>query len=386
MGRGGSHVSGGSAHHDSGGGGGGGSGKPANPIVTGIFLIGLGILFLILAIVVPVVMVADPDGDPCAIGDSLNLGEQMICEPPDLDETYIAEVRSVGSRYAKMYKAKKSALTTITRTQVWPKYVSSLDNDESAQWFNVLAPLGVTGSVHVHCSGTKCDKVKMYWLTESQFNSRFDSDGGYIEKDDYLHKDFEDDYDTSALSGKGVYYLVFSNKKERKAVLRYDTTLKYVVYDVSGLNPLACGEKGECEFEDMASGEVILIDVPSKEVREGESVYFDASIHNNDIDWSGVLAAGFILGILGIVCFVLAAIYLYKILKKLGKIGKKVVKKIEKEQEKKEAEKAAEQQAAAAQVAPVAYGDPNYGQQPYPGQPYPGQAYPAQQPYPGQPM
>jgi len=367
----------------SGGGGGGDIELPDNPIARGIlFAIG-AVVFAVCTIAVPIYLVVGADGDYCVAAKSLNLKEQMVCLPPqdDLDETW--ETDPEYPKDVKVYYVKSADWASVgltTRSHSYAPYTTHLS--EEYDDFTVSVSYSAAMDLTLTCTGSKCEKVKVYWLTNDQFRASLDSDGNFIEPSTGLvHKGFTSGstyHTTSPLTtktGSFWYHLIFSNHKEKGVDLTYTANLTYTVYDMSRFTPEKCGE---CEFKNMKAGDRIVM-----EYLDGKHDYMDATIHNDDINWSAVFASAIIFFILTVICGICAAFYLYKVIKKGKKIAKKVNKKIEKHEKKQaEADAAA---AAAAQPAPAAYADPNYGQGAYPAQGYPAQQpYPDQQPYPGQ--
>jgi len=338
-----------------------------NPLTSCIVFGILGCIFLLLTIVIPVALVLSPSGDQCGLADTVNYGEQIYCKPADLDEKWSAEASSKGKDKIKIYKVKASEVTNNheIRRVIYKDYTTYLN--KGWEDFSIYGTVETLIDLSVSCVGSKCDDVRMYWLTDYGFNKAVNDDGEFDEKSvEYYKKDFEVPWETTnrLLCKAGEYnHLVFSNHKNKGVIITYTATIDYEVYNVAGLTPESCGH--DCTFEDMKSGEAIILDYPLP----SESPYYpsvvldtsiDARIHNNDINWSAVIACALIFGLITLVCFLIAAFYLYKFLKKVGKIGKKVAKKIEKEQEKQAAAEAAQ--------------DPYGGQAPYPGQPaYPGQ-------------
>jgi len=386
----------------------------------GCILVILGLIFMICTIAVPVSMVVNPAGDNCVpVGsngkplDNLNRAEQLFCLVPDTDEDYKAETNG-DKGYAKMYVGDIDDLTVVQRPYVWLDYQVSLKG--SYDYFSFSVPNYVFGTLEVRCGkdnvrGEKCGKVIMYLVGSAEFESSVDSAGEFhMSKctdrvDCWKGFDEEEQYNfTFSATGPDTFYLVFALEKNKNTMLAYDITLLYNVYDTSSLDAESCSSKGECKWKgkDLKKDKsLLIIDYPDPYPELGGGCdynnkgsapeYFTGKIHNLDINWSGVAAAAVIFALLTLVCFGLAALFLYKFLKKIGKLGKKVAKKVEKMEEKREAQAAASvsMQPVAAPVQPV-YVDPNMqagypaGQpQPYPGQPYPGQPYPGQ-PYPGQ--
>jgi len=367
MGRGGGSTSGGG-----GGGGGGGIRLPDNPIVNGVCFAIAAVVFAVLTIAIPIYLVVSPAGDLCSPSESLNLKEQMWCVPPedDLDETW--ETDPQYPKDVKVYYVKSADWTgkLTTRSQSYKPYSTYLN--EGYDEFSLSCSYNLALDLDIHCTGSKCDKVKVYWLTNTQYLKSFDSDGNFVESANTpIHKGLNSDYHyvgvlTPPSTGAYFMHLIFSNHKEKGVTVTYTASVNYTVYDMSAFKAESCGE---CEFDDMKKGDVIVM-----EYLDGKHDYMDATIHNDDINWSAVFASAIILFVLTVICAILAVFYLWKVIKKGKKIAKKVEKKVEKEQKKQ-----AEADAAAAAAAQPAYADPNYGQQPYPGQ----EAY-AQQPYPGQ--
>jgi len=361
MGRGGGSAS----KHSTSGGGGGGSvsvGK-GNPIVSGICYGIAAVVFFVLTIAVPVYLVVSPPGDLCTPAKSLNKGEQMTCtlkNKDDLDETWIAEASSSKIKIYKDLASKFASASTTTRVV---RYTYSTTLNEEYDDFTLSAPLGVSGYIDI--SVTRDTYV--YLLSDSTFKSCFDANGVFIR--DYCTK-YENKVSKDSghgafdLTSSGYSHLVVACFKDKDDHISYTLDLTYKVYVLDGFTPKS-GTK--VEFEDMTLNDMIVMDFADTQSKTDS---YDASIHNDDINWSAVFACAAIFALLTIICIILAVFYLFKILKKIGKIGKKVAKKVEKEHEKQAAAEAAAAQDQPAVVVQPA--DPNYGQ-PYGQQPYPGQ-------------
>lgn len=389
-----------------------------DPKILGLGLAILGVVFMICTIAVPVSMVANPSGTPCSSADSLNRNEQAVCYPGEkADEDFLVEYEKKGDGYVKAYRAKKSQLenNNKTRTYIWENYKMQLSG--SYDYFSFSVPVSVSGYLNVFCDewrkNDKCNKVKMWFLSKEKFDSAINE---YGEFDEDAFKKADKGFDSTGsqyyfwANTPGQYVLAFALTKEKPTYVSYDIALRYNVFETKDMEEVEC-KKGECKIKDVKDDEVVIADfvVPDdelcKELEEypelgkvcydectnpqeyvcggkfhaAQPEYFDIKIHDLDINWSGVAAAAVIFALLTLVCFGLAALFLYKFLKKIGKLGKKVAKKIEKMEEEKNST-----QMDAVPAQPV-QADPSYAAgQPYPGQPV-DPSY-AAAPYPGQPM
>ena len=384
------------------------NGGEANPKVLGLLLGIVAVVCLVMAIVAPVLMARARDDHLCAPAESLNFAEQMVCKPKYVGYTFYTSAEY--PKLVKVYREDSMDLNNVTRVQKYKNYETTLS--EHFDDFSLSVPISVFADLTVKCTGDNCNNVKLFWLTDSQFNSAFNSAGEFMENAYNPEKvGFGESDEVHVASSvnftNGVYHIIFSNNQSSSVKIVYSATLTYTVYDVSKLKPQSCS--GKCDFDDLKSGEVIIMEYPST---SGEHEYFDASIYYKDnINWSNVLSTAFVLAGVGILCAIVSACYLKKVLKKIGKFGKKVGKKIEEEAEK-QAEKQQEQSTPAtpaspstpvanstpsatpsASVADPSYGqqqqtyaaDPSYGQQQQP-YAYPAeQSYPAEPSYPGQP-
>jgi len=388
---------------------------PVDPKVLGLGFLILGVVFFICTIAVPISMVVNPSGTPCSSASSLNRNEQAICVPDaeQVGEDILVEYPKSADGFVKAYRAKKEQLVNnnVTRTYSWMHYQARLQG--SYDYFSFSVPIGVVGYLNVICDETKkkekCEDVKMYFLTKAEFDEAVDEKGEFHEK--AFKKDakgFGEDPSEYYFwaNGRGEYVLVFSLKAEKSRATNvfYHVVLRYQVYDTEGMEEVEC-KKGECEIENIKEDEVVIADFvvpqddtcktteefpnlgvycydwctnPKEYVCDGlfhgssskssQPEYFDIEIHDLDINWSGVAAAAVIFALLTLLCFGLAALYLYKILKKIGKLGKKVAKKIDKMEEKNSTQMDAV--SAQPQAAPAYPGqpDPAYAAAPYPGQ------------------
>jgi len=318
MGRGGGTVAG-SKHsvekeekHSSGG----GSSGPADPKMMGIIFFICAFILLILCIVVPIVMVADPAGDSCIKGESLNRNEQVLCVPDDYDQTWVAEYEASGAKYAKVYKFANATVKYTNRNYTWYNYVAKLKG--SYDYFEFSVPFYVSGNLLVGCDGKKCDDLKMYLLSSKEFKESVDENGEFHEK---THKpdfkDFDDDrvnWFTYHATGPDYYYLLFSNKKSKSVEITYSISMYNKIIDTEGMTA-ATPKDNKCEFKDMKKGEFLIMDYVSPtsasiygDKSEGPE-YFGIKMHNLRISWGGVVAVIIICGLLFIACAILGVYY-----------------------------------------------------------------------------
>jgi len=363
---------------------------------VGILFFLAGVFFLVLTIVIPIVVANDRMTLACGPAESLNFAEQMLCIPRL--EDYSVTTESEHPELVKVYREQQSTLKQTTRTQTYKDYQADLS--QYYDDFSISVPLSVVADLTVSCSGTSCDSLKFYWLSDSEFNNAITSANEFLEdKNSPTKEGFggNDNVHVESVSTNTVYHIVFSNSKSSGIKLTYSITLTYTVYDVSKLTPASCD--GECVFDDLKDSEVIIMDYPET---SGKYEYFAATLlYLEGINLGGVLAAAIILGVVTLICFFLAAFYMKKIWKKPLKKVKKCFKKADKEAEK-QAEKM-EQNASESvpsdpsapsatlevtpDATPAGYPvDPSYDhQQPLTADPTIGQeAYPVQQAYPGQ--
>jgi len=384
----------------------------ANPKVVGVMFAILGVVFFLLAIIVPS-SINSKTQYLCHPALSVNKREQQFCNPRLLDKKYKAEVTSdkkyEPDKYVKIYRTTESQLKNTTRHMSYKDYTETL-----SRWytdFSMSISAGVVMNVSANCKGLCCSYTRMYWLTDDEFLDHLDENEDFLSKTDYIMSDFSDyDFESDSFNttvtayGNNYMHLIFSVMDFGYTTIKYSVDIDYIVYDVSDLNAEKC--ESDCKFKDLATDDVIILDFADDNLKGPD--YLNASIYAEDVDYTTPLSCGLIFGVIAIICFLIAALYLYKLLKKLGKIGKKAFKKVEKEQEKREAEAAATAAATPATPTPAVapapaqpgappgyvdpnyppqqpYADPNYGQ-PYPAQPYPGQpvAQPADPNYPGQ--
>jgi len=421
--------------HVSTGGGGGGNSKAGNFII-GLFFLIFGVVLIIVAAVTAKDMVEE-DYDYCNNVETLNRNEQVVCNPTkDRKETWYATYETKGDGHAQTYLTELDDLTEVSRTYKWNNYMADLKGTYDA--FSISSVVQTKLTLNVTCTSGSCSSVKMYWLTSSDFYSAIRSDDTFNEdyfkpKKSNFVKD-EPAQITMSIVGSEYQFLVFSSLSS--AEVTYDAYLEYTVYDTKNLKSKKCSDykdddwQGkECKIGDLDKDEVIILDfaVDYTESTAGapssDPEYFEVGILWRDKDYSSAITTGVLLGLLGVIFLICAVVFMYKFLKKIGKLGKKVAKKVEKAGDKVEdkiedkahsAENKAIQMEtvpgqptatpagypadpayAAAQPYPAQPypADPNYaaGAQPYPGQAYPGQPYPGDpnyaagaQPYPGQ--
>jgi len=300
--------------------GGGGSG---NPFVTAIGCFIMGVIFLILTIVIPVVMVADPQGVLCTNAESVNRNEQMVCEPKDFDHKWVTQYKDEnGKNYAKVYRTTTSALKQTYRTYQWDNYEADLKGTFDDFAFSV--PVYQSGSISVFCDGSKCKKLKMWLMTHDQYKRAIDSNGEFNEKE--VKKDFGDfrdgqtNYFDYVCEGPEYYHLVFSNRKSSHVVITYSIFMNSTIYSVDGLKPEEC-EGTKCKFVDLKKDDVLILDflssgnhgTPGRSSSEPEWV--SATMHNTKISWGGIIAAIVICGLLTLIFFAFGALFIFKALK-----------------------------------------------------------------------
>jgi len=436
MARGGGRVGGGGGHHGGGGFHGGGGhhyggsrhhytststhrthysssgGGDADPRVIGFCCFFFGTICLIIAIVIPINMAAGEwIGDECNDIFSINRNEQAVCNPEDKDETWVAWYESSGEGYVNVYRATES-LKKTTRSYTWKNYQIDLGSMRY-DYFTIASSLGVKVQLDVECSSYSCDSLKAFWLSSSQYDSAV----GYS-FDDLRYPSIEGLFlGTKSLEGQmndEMYYLVFSSRSGVSA--KYNISIEYTVYDTKSLSAEKCKSDNTCKFKDLDDDEIIIMEFVSKSSSstpytlgsEPESV--EIMTYEYDVDWSSVISAAVVPGLFAILLYLLAGFFLFKYLKKLGKLGKKIAKKVEKNASVSTStttvtvDPGKTVQPVVTPVQPVVTATPGYpaaqpypaAAQPYPGtaQPYPAQAYPVDpnypaggypgQPYPGQ--
>jgi len=389
-----------------------GKGDIPSGIIFGI----LFFVFLILAIAVPVSMLAATEGELCdtAQTETLLRDEQLMCFPEHYDETWTAAYDQKGADNIKVYKASKKNTPMVNRHHNWVnlsrhiggKYVDNI-------YFKMSSVQSVDGTARGNCTGDDCEKVKVYFADQDSFYKHFfDSYGRFrtygtpiytFSNETNANNQTEFEFRFSKTEGPKVYYLITSNTGRNTVVLDYDMYLDYQVFDLSSIKAEKC-EDYKCDFSGLTNDDVIVMEYKDSSDttnvwgnQNDSAVYsLNASVYTIDVDWSGVLGTGLAFGIIALICLAIAIALLFKILKKLGKIGKKAAKKAKKEAEKSTAmtdvstsQPVAAQPVAAAPVAAqpgydpnmqAAYAQPGYDPnmqagyaQPYPGQPYPGQ-------------
>jgi len=377
----------------------------------------LFVLFLILAIAIPVDMIANTEDEMCGGAEELKQGEQIICTTSTSHEEWDAECDSTKSSYINVYRTKKSNTPTTTRNHTYRGFSQELTSSKTSTLYHTMSSsLGIDGTVYLNCDGDNCDKLKVFVLTKKEWNSALDSKGR-----------FRDDYAThlKILPGPGLYtitfrksgtttsnseyyYLAFTMKQTKSVMINFDLELKYNVYDFQYLTPKTC-LLGKCEFEDFEYGEMIAMEYKNytRETTYSTSYPFaiGAKIHDYDIDWSSVLGCAIACAFFSFIFLCCSIVFIVKAVKKIGKVGKKVGKVVVKAGESTTttgtvvaapSAAVAPQPVAAQPVAAAGAGPTPYDQnmaagyppaaQPYPAQPYPAQAgYPPEaQPYPAQ--
>jgi len=295
--------------HSSGGGG------NADPKTMGIVFFICAFICLILTIAVPVALVANPPGDGCSPAASINRREQAVCIPSDYDHNWMVDTDSNGPKYAKVYKASNTSLKIVETSFTWLNYQAKLKGQYD--YFGFSVPLKGWGYFDISCDGSKCKKLKMYFLTHKQFAEAIDSDGEFHEKGDYkVYKDFKDNQVNSyyyTAPGPEYYYLLFSNHKDKSVEIEYSIRMFNNVYDTSKLTE-GKYDGTRVKYEDMKKGDVLIAEFPSdssysKAGAGVESV--DINMHSDRISLGAVVAAAAIFGLLTILCGILGVVYLF---------------------------------------------------------------------------
>lgn len=318
MGRGGGTVAGSkhsvqNEHHSSGGGGGG----DADPkVVAVIFCIG-AVIFFILAIAVPIAMVANPGGDSCSPAKSINVKEQAVCVPTDYEHNWIVDTDSNGPKYAKVFKVANESAPTHFVNFTWKNYYAKLKG--TWDYFAFSVPLYGEGYFRVFCDGKKCEKLKMYVLNHDQFSKAVDSDNEFHD-DKYKpnFKDFDDEQWNSFhywVYGPEYYYLIFSNAKSKKVEILYDILMYNKIYDTSNMTAEEF-DGTRVKVKDMKKGELLVAEFPT-DAEEAESSskdvqWVDINMHNDRVNLGAAVAVGVVFGLLAIVCGVLGVVYFLK--------------------------------------------------------------------------
>jgi len=294
-----------------------------------------GLLFLFLAILVPVLLAINTEGDLCAMAESLNLGEQMICYPSDEDETYVAETKS---EYASIYSGKRTQLKsniTISRNVTYEAFPSSslgYYEDYEYEDFSISSSVFFRAELDIYCRGSGCVSASLYFMTNKEFNKAVDSDG-YLwtykipvaaELDSSFTENVHYDYVLSPPNADvNNMHLVYHNSGYKTAKFYTSGTIYYTVFDPSKFTKATC--KSKCEYKEQDKNCFILIDYPKTTYSDPKEAYIAAKIHDMDINWSSVLSCAIIFGIFAIGFLLMAAFIFRKCLKKILKIPKKIM-------------------------------------------------------------
>jgi len=305
--------------------------KDLNNCCCGLVFLTVAIIFLILTIAVPVALISDPEGDPCNPAKTLRPGEQMYCAPENLNDKWIGEYESAGNGFVDIYKISKPKFSVPAHRQGLA-LSGSVSMFKKYTYFNFSVTHSGSLAINVACDpdSSSVTNLKLYLLKSSEFANARNSLGTFFE-DKATPKYADACHDSTVLplqmTGSDYYYLVFSCMSSVN--FTYDITPSYDVVDLSLYSEKKCGSN-KCTYEKMNKEEYIFIDYPKS--TSGPKIV-EASIHNNNINWSAVLI-GFVLsllifGIISLICFIIAAVFLVKYLKKIGKLGKKALQKAE---------------------------------------------------------
>jgi len=252
-----------------------------------------------------VIFVASSSGNLCTPATTLNRNEQMVCNPDQYSRKWTAEYSSTGGGYAHVYKVKKSSLPTTHRYYTWKDYSVSLYG--SYDDFSMSAPLGLTGTLDISCSGIDCKSVKVYLLNDKQFYNALDSDGYFRE---YAYSPGIDGIAGSRTwtfsdVGPDYFHLIVSGGYRYDADITYSVYLDYTVYDISSATAESCISH-KCTYEDgIEADEMLIVDFPTIKTESyagkdrSEPEYFSASIHDHSLA-TGAIVCGVVVGVLAV--------------------------------------------------------------------------------------
>jgi len=300
------------------------SDRKVDPVVLAvIFGIG-GIIFFVLAIVVPVVMTASSLDDLCGPAEALHRGEQQVCSV-SVAHDYIAKADKNGAAYVKNYRVPKTDLRNTThRIRQWEGQANLADGKLA---FPLTASKSLRFTLNASCTGSSCDTVKMYYLATYQYrkataDSDFD-EGMYNFKLQGLTGNITS-Y-TNLIETSETNFIVFSNKK-KDATVSYSITVDYVVYDLGSAKVVSLDDDNEYVFDDCDSSEAIVMEYMDDENKGPDMV--DATISQYTSRVAGAVLLGILFGLLAVACFGVTVICILFLLGKLGKFGEKVGKKL----------------------------------------------------------
>jgi len=363
-----------------------GKSEKINNFIAGVFCLIVAIICFIIVIAVAVSGIMNNERISENYIQYIRQGEQAMCKRSDVsDDDVIFRYEKDGYGYIDAYKIKKTAAHVSTHTH-WDQRTASIKSNHWWRLFTVNSPLEADVEFTVTLSQSASSNDLKFWLlTGDEYDKAYYS--GNFHTDYYLpyKSSWSSGNNTIRLYGKPNTFYNFVFYSYYGITFDYEVDIDYTVYSVANGEKVDCKKSGkyyECKTE-LDDDEIFVANFPETTSSAAPGSIF-AVFFVKDINWSAIIGGVAFVGLVGIFFLICALVLMYKGLKKMGKIGKKAIKKMEKNNETQ-----MQTVQAAPAPAPAAYpADPNYGAQPYPAQPYPAQPYPGQaypaQPYPAQ--
>jgi len=281
---------------------------------TGKVIIIFGIVFIVVAIIVPGCIILTTEPEYCEDAETITPGSQVSCTR-DYDQwwtkkKWIAKYGKNGSDCVNVYYSyfpfNGSLPDPVTRTFSSSSHSLVLDRD----YYSVGIPYASSISMKMDCSS---EDVQTYLIERSVYEEA----GGKKGKLDPSSITFKDGYnykvDKCLEPGevfqtepfyKRYYFLVFFNAKSEKVTVNFQYNLTFEVFDLSSSTPKKC-EDNECVFPRISFPEVIFIDYPNV---SGCPETVEVAIYDIVIDWVAVGVSGGVLALFAIIVLVIGIV------------------------------------------------------------------------------
>jgi len=289
--------------------------KKIDPVMlAAVFGIG-GFIFLILAIVVPIVMSERLVLAECGSVETIHRGEQLICKPKS-KETVVAKAELKAAHLIKNYRVKRGDSFPVEHRRFTYLREHNLHKGHAA--FPVTCINQLFFDMNASCTGESCETVKMYWLIKEKYDSALSKDSFDESKFTPKIEGFVDPqrYDDS-LDLTSTYYIVFSNSN-KDTTISFAINIDYSVYNLDGVKSYHLDSDGLCKFKNVDTNDAIIMDYADPDYDGPETIDAEVGI---DVSSKSVMIFMIIFFVvLTVGCFTMAVLLILVI---FGKIGKK---------------------------------------------------------------
>jgi len=284
-----------------------------NKTVLAVIVISVGVIFALLAIIVPA-CIAFNGLVVITEGDDIKPNGQMTVLAYD-------DIRKLGSGWFVEYgpegKTRLSAYRLYdpfgarTVNRVYESKGSvTLNRDHFAVGFNVAKETRI--SVTMDCTN---EKVHTYFLSESEYKEAVGSKGkvdtSKIKEQTRIKNGClaPGEVFTDLLYYDRYWYLVFANEEDTDVTVNFQYTLEHTVYDVHDKEPLKCSEQ-KCSIPDLWEQELLVIDYPCEGDGCPESI--KARIAIDHPNWAAVAVTATLFSLFAIALLILGIIFFTK--------------------------------------------------------------------------